>query len=95
MQIKRLVDKYMSSIDGAAREASSYFTRQNAIIHPFPGCSTYLSPGDCKQIYIDLLQDLVSNSNMFACRYNMFVIAKKIGENQDGAHFEIKFGMIF
>lgn len=94
--IKKIIKDHSKQINIAAKEAFEYFSKQNAIIEPFPGCTTYISFKDCKNMYADLLQDLIMNKIPFVDRYNMFVMARPVGkDNNDNIQFQIRFGLIF
>ena len=94
--IKKIIKRHTKQLNAAAKEACEYFARQNAIIEPFPGCTTNISLADCKGIYADLLQDLIANKIPFIDRYHMFVMARPVGKDEnDNIRFQIRFGLIY
>jgi hypothetical protein len=94
LDLKELVARNQEYISKAAKEASDYYTRHKVTLEPFPGCVTHLSQEDCRQIYIDLLKEMVTRRVPFATQHGMFVIARVLSDEQQ-PHFQIRFGLIF
>lgn len=95
LDLKELISRNQEYIDNASKEASEYYARHKVTIEPFPGCVTHLSQQDCREVYIDLLKEMVTRRVPFATQHGMFVIARVLGEGGGQHHFQIRFGLIF
>jgi hypothetical protein len=94
LDLRELIARHSEYIDSAAKEASEYYARHDVTFEPFPGCTTHVSKEDCRQVYIDILEEMIRRRAPFATQHGMFVMTRVLGDAEN-PQFQIRFGIIF